>query len=71
LNFGFVLVDGPRFLPSYRKIMSFILDGQAETHRHYQEIIDQRQLNLSANQGRRLALVRPCPVTVSYFILMI
>jgi hypothetical protein len=51
--------------------MSFILDGQAETHRHYQEIIDQRQLNLSANQGRRLALVRPCPVTVSYFILMI
>jgi hypothetical protein len=70
LNFGFVLVDGPRFLPSYRKIMSFILDGQAETHRHYQEIIDQRQLNLSTNQGR-LLLVRPCPVTVSYFILMI
>jgi hypothetical protein len=50
--------------------MSFILDGQAETHRHYQEIIDQRQLNLSTNQGR-LLLVRPCPVTVSYFILMI
>ncbi|EFX85499.1 phm, putative ecdysteroid 25-hydroxylase, ecdysone biosynthesis [Daphnia pulex] len=53
-----VAVAGPinflpvlRFLPSYRKIMSFILDGQAETHRHYQEIIDQRQLNLSANQG--------------------
>jgi ABC-type multidrug transport system fused ATPase/permease subunit len=37
--------------------MSFILDGQAETHRHYQEIIDQRQLNLSANQGRRLAFL--------------
>nr|CAH0109539.1 unnamed protein product [Daphnia galeata] len=51
-----VAVAGPinflpvlRFLPKYRHIMSFILDGQSETHRHYQEIIDQRQLNLFNN----------------------
>lgn len=38
-----------RFLPRYRNIMSFILDGQKETHRHYQEIIDDHQL--PDNQG--------------------
>ena len=36
-------------MPRYRHIMSFIVDGQSETHRHYQEIIDQRQLNLFNN----------------------
>ena len=34
-----------RFLPKFRKTMSFILDGQRETHRHYQEIIDAHQLS--------------------------
>ena len=38
-----------RFLPRYRNIMSFILDGQSQTHRHYQEIIDNHQL--PDNQG--------------------
>lgn len=55
-----VAVAGPinflpvlRFLPRYRNIMSFIIDGQVATHRHYQEIIDdhERQLNqLADNQ---------------------
>lgn len=45
----FLCVYWWRFLPRYRHIMSFIVDGQSETHRHYQEIIDQRQLNLFNN----------------------
>lgn len=36
LNFLPVL----RFLPNFKKTMKFILDGQKETHLHYQEIID-------------------------------
>ncbi|KAI9561435.1 phm [Daphnia sinensis] len=53
-----VAVAGPinflpvlRFLPRYRNIMSFIIDGQVATHRHYQEIIDdhERQLNQYAD----------------------
>lgn len=37
-----------RFLPKYRRTMSFVLEGQAETHRHYQEIIDAHRLPDSA-----------------------
>nr|QSD59119.1 CYP306A1 [Diaphanosoma celebensis]QST15037.1 CYP306A1 protein [Diaphanosoma celebensis] len=47
-----VAVAGPlnflpilRFLPKFRQTMSFILDGQRETHRHYQEIIDAHQFD--------------------------
>ena len=39
LNFLPVL----RFLPNFKRTMKFILDGQSETHRHYQEIIDAHQ----------------------------
>ena len=46
-----------RFLPRYRNIMSFILDGQSQTHRHYQEIIDNHQL--PDNQGHSSLLPSP------------
>ena len=41
-------IIGYRFLPNYRRTMSFVLEGQAKTHRHYQEIIDAHRLPDSA-----------------------
>ena len=55
--FNLVRSNFCRFLPRYRNIMSFILDGQSQTHRHYQEIIDNHQL--PDNQGHSSLLPSP------------
>lgn len=40
-----------RFLPQYRHVMPFVLEGQSATHAHYREIIDEHARHLGDNQG--------------------